>query len=112
MIQHDYRQGNGNVHTFTGTAPTERADGSPLAAGDIDHYVREVDGPLGIEYMDVYLTAGSFSEPVAIDVLQPGTYTYRYQTVDSGGRISVPSEQVVLEVLAPFALPNPPLMLG
>lgn len=111
-ITHSIRQGHGTIHTFTGTAPTTRADGTPLGLNEISHYVRTVTGPTGVEEMDVMLTAGSFSEPLAVDVLMPGIYTITMRTVDTDGRQSVESEVVTMEILAPLAPPNPPTMLS
>ena len=109
-----YRQGEGQLHQFTGTAPTTRTDGTPLAPGEIDHYVRfaayrQPDGTwLAPEEMDVQLVDGAFDEIVDIDALAVGYYEYYYQTVDTGGRHSVDSASVGFDVLAPLANPNPP----
>lgn len=116
---YSYRQGGGQSHQFKGTAPTERADGTPLDPSEIDHYVRLVtrqDPVTGnwsaTEHMDVQLVDGKFSEVVDIDALTLGTYAYWYRTVDTGGQESSDSDSLQMEVLAPLAAPNPPTIIG
>ena len=116
-ISYSYRQGNGEVHTFKGTAPTEREDGTPLAAGEIDHYVRYVayqaaDGNWTQEQMDVALVDGSFSEPLSVDALAVGHYEVWYRTVDVNGIESKDSNSVSVDILAPLAAPLPPIVTG
>lgn len=107
------RQETGATHQFKGTAPTTRADGTPLAAGEISHYERDVTSPLGdTETMDVLLVDGEFNEVVSVDALMAGTYKYAYRTVDTDGRVSADSNTVLLEVLPPLAPPNPPVAIG
>jgi len=116
---YSYRQGEGLSHQFLGAAPTERADGTALDSSEIDHYVRLVtrkDPVTGnwsaTERMDVQLVGGKFSEIVDIDALTPGVYAYWYHTVDTGGRESTDSDSIQMEVLAPLAAPNPPMIIG
>ena len=108
-----YRQGTGEIKRVSGTAPTERADGTPLPANEISHYARFLtfDGGAPIEQA-VTLVSGEFDEDIDIDSATPGVYQYWYQTVDTGGRHSADSTIVSLEILAPFAMPNPPTGLG
>ena len=105
-----YRQGDGLIHRIKGLAPTERADGTPLPAGEISHYAQflQFDGQQPVLESAVNLVNGEFDEDIDIDSATPGIYEYWYQTVDSGGRHSVDSAKATLEILLPLAPPNPP----
>jgi hypothetical protein len=115
---YEYHQGEDQQHLFTGTAPTKRADGTPLAPSEIDHYNRYVlfvdaaGSRHEVEQIPVQLTNGVFSEAVLVDALALGEYTYWYRTVDTAGRESVDSDSLVIKVLAPLAAPNPPTGLA
>ena len=104
-----YRQGFGHIKTVSATAPTERSDGTPLSAGEIDYYARFLtfDGGQPVEQA-VALVNGAFDEQIDIDAATPGIYEYWYQTVDTDGRRSVDSERVTLEILVPLVAPSPP----
>lgn len=106
------RQGEGVFRNVAATAPTERADGTPLAPGEIDHYLwtLQLEGGATAEPIAVLLIDGQFSEPFDPDQGAPGVYNLSYQTVDTGGRTSVPSSTLTIEVLAPLAAPNPPVI--
>ena len=109
-----YRQGDGETKHVYATAPTTRADGvTPLSADEISHYARFLtfDGGGALEQA-VQLIDGRFDEDIDIDSATPGVYEYWYQTVDTGGRHSADSEKATLEILPPFALPNPPTGIG
>lgn len=105
-----YRQGLDYVRIFKGTAPTERADGTPLDQSEISHYIRFAKYNGNIEEMDVQLVNGQFSESLAVDNVGLGVYEYWYRTVDTEGRQSVDSNVLSFEVLAPLANPLPPLV--
>jgi hypothetical protein len=115
---YSYRQGNNDVHTFKGTAPTAREDGTPLAEGEIDHYIRLVayqaaaGGSWKQEQMNVQLVDGSFSEPLDVDAVAPGHYEVWYRTVDTDGAESKDSNSIALDILAPLAAPLPPVVTG
>ena len=105
-----YRQGTGEIKRISGTAPTKRADGTPLDPGQISHYAQflQFDGQQPVLESAVNLINGEFDEDIEIDLATPGIYEYWYQTVDSGGQHSIDSTKATLEILPPFALPNPP----
>ena len=116
-----YRQGNGEVHTVKALGPTERTDGTPLSVDEIAHYIRTLsfEGGLTTEQVvnlveDVNTPEydGSFDEQINIDDQTPGIYHYTYRTVDTGGRESVESNELILEILPPLANPAAPTVLG
>lgn len=117
MADLTYRQGEGQIKTFTGTAPTARSDGTPLPAGEVDsfnlyvNYDGNIEKISGVELIDDSNTPewdGSFTKPVEIDAIGVGTYSYHMTTVDTGGRESLPSNTVTMEVLPTLMQPNPP----
>ena len=106
------RQGNGTQRTITAEAPTTRTDGTPLDPGDISHYLwtltlqgGQPGAPIATD-----LVNGVFTDDFDIDSAAVGIYELSYQTVDSDGRESVPSNTLSIEVLAPLANPNPPVI--
>lgn len=107
------RQGNAFTRTVYADAPTARADGTPLALTEISHYnfyVKFNDGPVSPPAA-VQLVSGAFSEGIDVDAHEPGVYEIFYTTVDNQAtpQESVPSNSLILEILAPFkAAPNPP----
>ena len=113
-----YNQGKGELHTFTGQAPTERADGNPIVASEIDHYIRHIayrdaSGKWSeLETMDVQLVDGQFSEQLNIDAVPVGHYEVWYQTVDTNGLVSEDSDAIALDIKAPLVNPNPPKVTG
>jgi hypothetical protein len=114
-----YRQGEGLVKTFRGTAPTYRAPDvngviKPLPPGEIAGYVMfaQHEGDSVIENIDITLVNGAFSEPLNVDLVSPGMWKYWFRTVDTIGQESINSEVLTLEVLAPLANPNPPTGIG
>lgn len=111
-----FRQGNNDIHNIHGIAPSQRADGSPLPIGNISHYIQflSFNGGVPLESA-VSLIDGAFgargstaSEDIDIDNTEAGLWEYWYQTVDMGGRRSIDSDKARLEILPPFAMPNPP----
>lgn len=106
------RQGEGVTRPIGATAPTERADGTALAPGEISHYLwtLQLQGGVKAEPIAVDLVDGKFSEEFDPDQGVPGVYDLSYQTVDTGSRVSVPSSTLTIEVLAPLAAPNPPVI--
>lgn len=112
-----YRQGNGVIKRFTATQPTARTDGAVLLPSEIDHYIRFVEFNGVLETMDVFPIAETdastpqdiiFDEPINVDLIPPGDYTYWYRTVDVNGLESLDSPTVTMTVLAPLAPPQPP----
>jgi hypothetical protein len=106
-----FRQGEGYVKVMSATAPTERQDGSSLEQQLITGYLfsMEYEDGLFIEDMPVQLINGKMSENIVIDDQEPGVYTITYKTTTAnfleGGPASVP---YILDILPPFAPPNPP----
>jgi hypothetical protein len=115
-----YRQGEGEIKTFHGIAPTHREpsakfpDGEPLPPGDIAGYIMfaQYEDETVVETIDIQLVDGAFSEPLEVDLVSAGTWKYWFRTVGIRGLQSADSEVLTLEVLAPFAPPNPPTGLS
>ena len=104
-------QGNGFIRIIEGTAPSTRTDGAPLAPTDISHYnwYISVDGGLPAAPIATQLVAGEFTEGFDVDSQAEGVYTFYMTTVDTGGRESVPSNNLLISIVAPLvSAPNPP----
>ena len=104
-----HRQGFGEIRTISAVAPTERADGTPLSAAEIERYDFYLQYEGGaITQLPVQLVDGVFTEGVDIDTVGAGTYSIWYRTVDTDGRESIDSAVLALDILPPLAVPNPP----
>lgn len=99
MISYIAYSGFGNL---SWVAPTEREDGTQLAASEIAGYKVYIDGN---PYNQGVLFTGSGAQLE----LAPGNYAGNVTTVDTAGRQSVFSNTVNIVVLAPpVGRPNPP----
>ena len=117
-----YRQGEGTTHTFSGTGPTTRADGTPLAESEVasfNLYITDSTGAVevinDVQLLDVIddgVWEGTFTATVEVDAIAAGVYTYTTTTVGTSGKESTPSNAIRIEVLPPLAAPNPPIMTG
>ena len=104
-----HRQGFGEIRVISATAPTERADGTPLPISEIDRYDWYIEYNGGtVTQSTTQLVNGEFTEAVDVDTVGAGTYRLWYRTIDTDGRESVDSEVLSLEILPPLAVPNPP----
>ena len=100
--------------TFTWTPPTERENGDPLTAAEIDHFQIECGTQSGGPY-NVFSTGapGNSSTIVASDVFSEGTYYCVARTVDNNGLESVNSNETNFTVgrcEATDCKPKPPVL--
>ena len=77
--------------TMSWDAPTEHVDETPLAAGDIDHYI--------ISYWrtgasEQFITVSGVEQERVIDGLSKGAWNFRVMVVETNGMKSVWSELV------------------
>lgn len=119
-LEYTYRIGEGDTKVFTAMGPTQREDGTALDKTEISHYNRYLSYNGGAEIAQAVTLVedagtpeydGQFDEVVDIDsVAEAGDYVYSYTTVDTGDRESKRSNYITLHILAPFALPLPPVV--
>ena len=109
-------QGSGIVRTFSGLAPSFRADGSMLEVGAIAGYkvniARSGNGPSAIlPSVSTTLVGGVFDYVLDVDAVGIHTYTISFSAIDTEGRESVPSAAIVVTVIAQvISAPNPPVV--
>lgn len=100
------RQGLDESTRVGGVAPTERKDGTPLGPVTFFRF-SSFDGGAVVEE-EVGFTDGFFDGTMVADDMAVGLYVYHYQVEGEHGIRSDDSEVLSLEVLPPFAKPNPP----
>jgi hypothetical protein len=112
IVAEDLRQGSGLTREVVGTPPTTRTDGTPLTLGEIQGYNWYVgfNGTQPVNTGMTQLVAGAFSDSFDVDSQTPGSYTFYYTTMDVNNLESPPSNALVINILAPLALPNPPVI--
>ena len=96
------------------TPPTQRADGSALAAADIASYRVERLPNAGGSW-ETYGSPQPASGPVVVAVNSGDAHQYRLSTIDTGGRVSSVSAPVEIRFDAippPLANPLPPTSLS
>lgn len=94
-----------STFVLTMVLPTTRADGTPLAATEIDH-VDIFDMASATPAVAIGTSPGSatsFSGPAAV-----GDHGYTFVVVDTGGRRSAPSNVAAATVIAPPPVVAPP----
>ena len=107
------RQGNGTTRVIHGSAPTARADGTPLAPSEISHYNWYItfNGGAVSPPHATQLVNGDFTDSFDVDSQTAGVYDFYYTTVDTQNppQESTPSNTLTIELLVPLlAAPNPP----
>lgn len=124
-ITYVYTIGDGLTKQIRATAPAARTNGKALAESEIDSYLATIEYyspdpsvPVAVtrlpnlQLVEVEPGVRAFNDVVQIDTLAEGRYVYSFQTVDTVGQLSAPSDTVTLEISLPLVEPNPPTIDG
>lgn len=108
----DYQLGVDTGKTINCINPTERTDGSALAAGDIERiecYIDQTDQNIDSPFMTILMQGGCKPVSVPFDGMDVGTWHQYCRTYDTGGRTDGLSASLPFELLPPIpADPMPP----
>ena len=77
-----------------GDAPTEREDGTTISPEEISHYTYEIMPPGLPFWYDGVVDIDTYYTEIQVASIPIGNYKFRFKTVDTENRESIPSEEL------------------